>query len=267
MKWLNRICVLLALGFFLFGAGVFTYPYWHGYLIDRRIEQNAETFLSWAETDSKPLEPTESFVRQDRIPEPTQPESYTDLWQDMMAYNRGIYTEGQEGLNGKLAYETPEFRLRDYGLEDEIFAVITIPVLELEMPVFIGASSANMAAGAAILGQTSIPIGGSNTNCVIAGHRGWGGASYFRYIDELEAGDRIEITNLWETLVYEVRDIRIIWPNEVEAIHIQPDQELVTLLTCHPYGSGGKQRYLVICERTENELDSKKDDCGQTPGV
>ena len=92
-----------------------------------------------------------------------------------------------------------------------------------------------MADGAALLGQTSIPIGGKNTNCIIAGHRGWGGASYFRYVDKLQPGD--------------VAEIQIIQPNEVEQILIKPGQELVTLLTCHPYASGGRQRYLVICER------------------
>ena len=198
MKWINRICAFLAVCFFLIGAGVFTYPYWHGHLVDRRIEQNAQSFLSWVEEDEKESNPTQSFVQEDRIPEPTEPDSYADLWQDMMAYNEKLYLEGQKGLNGKKAYETSAFRLQEYGLEDEVFAVISIPVLDLEMPVFIGASNTNMAAGAAILGQTSIPIGGKHTNCIIAGHRGWGGASYFRYIDELEVGDQIVITNILE---------------------------------------------------------------------
>ena len=96
----------------------------------------------------------------------------------------------------------------------------------------------------------SLPIGGSNTNCVLAGHRGWNGAAYFLYINQLEPGDIVTVTNLWETLTYQVVDARIIDPNDVEAIHIQADRELLTLLTCHPPGSGGKQRYLVICERT-----------------
>lgn len=97
--------------------------------------------------------------------------------------------------------------------------------------------------------KNDIPIGGKNTNCIIAGHRGWGGASYFRYVDKLQPGDEVIITNLWETLQYRVAEIQIIQPNEVEQILIKPGQELVTLLTCHPYASGGRQRYLVICER------------------
>ena len=66
---------------------------------------------------------------------------------------------------------------------------------------------------------------------------------------DIEPGDEVIITNLWETLQYRVAEIQIIQPNEVEQILIKPGQELVTLLTCHPYASGGRQRYLVICER------------------
>ena len=70
---------------------------------------------------------------------------------------------------------------------------------------------------------------------VIAGHRGWRGADYFRHIDRLQAGDTVTLTNLWETLTYTVTDIQIIQPHEVEKIKIQPNRDLLTLLTCHPY--------------------------------
>ena len=114
-----------------------------------------------------------------------------------------------------------------------------------------------MAAGAAHLSQTSLPIGGNNTNCVIAGHRGWRGASYFRYVTDLQPGDKVYITNLWETLAYTVTETKIIKPNEIEKILIQPGRDMVTLLTCHPYASGGKQRYVVYCERYVEESDGQ----------
>ena len=63
------------------------------------------------------------------------------------------------------------------------------------------------------------------------------------------------LKNLWETLAYQVVDTRIIDPNDVEAIHIQENRELLTLLTCHPPASGGKQRYLVFCERVYEKED------------
>ena len=65
----------------------------------------------------------------------------------------------------------------------------------------------------------------------------------------MQIGDTVTVTNLWEELTYRVSEIKIIYPNEVEEILIQSGRELLTLLTCHPYASGGKQRYLVICER------------------
>ena len=129
-------------------------------------------------------------------------------------------------------------------------AVLTIPALELEMPIYLGTSYDNMAAGAAVLGQTSLPIGGVDTNCVIAGHRGWNGAAYFRYIDQLQPGDEVFVTNIWETLNYTVSEIQVIAPNDVSNVFIQDGRDLLTLLTCHPYASGGLYRYLVVCERS-----------------
>lgn len=85
---------------------------------------------------------------------------------------------------------------------------------------------------------------------IIAGHRGWKGADYFRHIDRLQVSDTVKRTNLWETLTYTVADIRIIQPHEVDKIKIQQSRDLLTLLTCHPYASGGRQRYVVCCERT-----------------
>lgn len=187
-----------------------------------------------------------------KIQEQTEPEKevpYEQLLHDLQTYNQWLYDVKQGNLTGPDSYEESLFKLADYGLEDEVFGVISIPKMELEMPVYLGATYENMAAGAAVLTQTSAPIGGEDTNAVIAGHRGWNGYDYFRYIDKLEVGDKVEITNLWETLTYSVKEIKIISPNDVNAILIQPGRDLITLLTCHPYASGGRQRYLVFCER------------------
>ena len=251
-----RTFIIILMGLvFLAGLGISLYPTISGYLIDRQIELRAEDFLDRDPTrPTKPTTPTtDSFVTEGTLPEdiPQAPEIHTDLWYAMQAYNATIYAEGQQNLSCEYAYEKPSFNLKDYGLEDEIFGVISIPKLELEMPIYLGATYQHLADGAAHLSQTSIPLGGENTNSVIAGHRGWGGASYFRYITKLEVGDEVIITNLWETTTYEVVEIQIIMPNEVEKILIQPGRELVTLMTCHPYASGGRQRYLVICEPKE----------------
>ena len=176
-------------------------------------------------------------------------QKYSELLAALQDYNQRIYAEKQSGLVDLEACEAPAADLTTYGIEDEIIGVLEIPSMELIMPVYLGASDAHLAAGAAVLGNTSAPIGGTNTNCVIAGHRGWKGADYFRHIDRLQVGDTVTLTNLWETLTYTVADIQIIHPHEVDEIKIQPNRDLLTLVTCHPYASGGRQRYVVYCER------------------
>ena len=187
---------------------------------------------------------------QEFLAERDEPEQqYPELLTDLQEYNRLLYAEKQCNLVDLEACEEPAAELATYGIEDEIIGVLEIPAMELTMPVYLGASDAHLASGAAVLGNTSAPIGGDNSNCVIAGRRGWRGADYFRHIDKLAIGDTVKLTNLWETLTYTVADIQIIQPHEVNMIKIQQGRDLLTLLTCHPYASGGRQRYVVYCER------------------
>lgn len=97
-----------------------------------------------------------------------------------------------------------------------------------------------------------MPIGGINTNCVIAGHRGWNGARYFLDIETLSVGDRVFIDNLWETLEYSVSEIKIINPDDIDAVKIQDGKDMVTLFTCHPYWDS-TYRYAVFCTRVNND--------------
>ena len=86
---------------------------------------------------------------------------------------------------------------------------------------------------------------------MIAAHRGWKQQAYFKYIDALKQGESIIVTNSWERLEYIVSDIQVIEPDEIEWIKIQPGIDQVTLITCHPYRSGGKYRYVVYAKRKE----------------
>ena len=242
---------LIALMLLVFAAGLafLLYPSLWGAAVDQKISLNAQGFLNRDET--APTIP-DVIVTVDSPTESEETRDYPELWADMVRYNEAIYTQGQAGLSCEYDYQKPSFTLTQYGLADEVFGVISIPAMELEMPIFLGATEQHMADGAAHLSQTSLPIGGTNTNSVIAGHRGYNGASYFRYIDKLKVGDAVYITNLWERLTYRVCEIKIIDPHDVTEILIQPGRELLTLLTCHPYASGGRQRYVVYCERVES---------------
>lgn len=242
---LRGLLITVILLVFLAGVASILYPYIWGATVDSSIASTAKDFLEREESEL----PTTTVIIDSIEPEKIKP--YPELWEDMVRYNQSIAAQGQSGLSCAYDYQKASFRLADYGLPDEIFGVLSIPAIDLEMPIYLGATEQHMADGAAHLSQTSLPIGGMDTNCVIAGHRGYSGASYFRYLDKLHVGDTVSVTNLWETLTYRVCEIRIIDPSDVEEILIQPGRELLTLLTCHPYASGGRQRYVVYCERAE----------------
>ena len=184
--------------------------------------------------------------------EQQEPGVHQDLREAMEEYNLQL-AQDQSGLDSVDSYEAPGLNLEDYGMEaDDAVGYVEIPAMDVTLPLYLGASRAHMNDGAAVLGQTSMPIGGSSTNCVIAAHRGWNGKAMFRDVELLEEGDLVYLTNLWETLTYQVTGISIIWPDQVEAVAIQPSQDMVTLLTCHPY-IVGTHRYLVYCQRVEDD--------------
>lgn len=242
---------VLYLSIFLLGLTIFSIPYAQRIRVQQEMDSSIQAFVDQETTVSAQTEtlPTE------------ETRAYAELWEEMCSYNEKIHDEQQALLSSRAALQKAAFQLRDYGRNDEVFAILNIPKINLDMPVYLGATDQNLANGAAHLSQTSLPIGGENTNCVIAGHRGWNGAYYFRYVPDLRKGDVVTLQNLWETLSYQVVETKIIAPSDVDAIRIQEGRELLTLLTCHPYASGGKQRFLVICERVY-----KEDDYGKTDG-
>ena len=224
---MRKTYLLLAALLAVAGICVMLWPVVTGYRLQANTDEAVQNFF------------------EERKPE----QQYPELLAALQEYNRQLYAEKQSSLIDLEACEEPAADLTAYGIEDEIIGVLEIPAMELTMPVYLGASDAHLAAGAAVLGNTSAPIGGDNTNCVIAGHRGWRGADYFRHIDKLAVGDTVRLTNLWETLTYTVADIQIIQPHQIERIKIQSNRDLLTLLTCHPYASGGRERYVVYCEK------------------
>ena len=129
---------------------------------------------------------------------------------------------------------------------------LSIPKLGIQLPVYLGASRENLRKGAVHLSQTSLPIGGINTNAVIAAHRGMASQEMFRHIERLEQGDLVLLSNFREELRYQVTEIEIIAPDEIQKVLIQPGRDLLTLVTCHPYPTT-RQRYVVYCERVSDD--------------
>ena len=227
MRKLIRIIAVILL---IAGIGFFTYP------IALKIAFNMQA--------DKAIDQFESIKTDNALP-------YSELRKAMFNYNEGLYLSGQSGLIDQLSYEEPDFLLSDYGIDSAILGYITIPKIDIKLPIYNGASKENMAKGAAYLANTSLPVGGDNTNCVIAAHTRYKGIHMFKRITELKTGDEIYITNFWETLVYKVCETKVIDPKDSQNIYIQADRSLVTLSTCHPYPNN-YQRYLVYAELVEN---------------
>ncbi|MGI6007198.1 MAG: class C sortase [Ruminococcus sp.] len=175
--------------------------------------------------------------------------AYAQLFSEMEAYNRRIYQENQESLCDAWSYQQNVFDFPSTGLEDDMVGYITIDAMNVELPLYIGANEENMSKGAVVLSQTSMPIGGENTNCVIAAHRGWYTSPMFQDIEVLQPGDEVRVTNLWGTLTYQVVKTIVIEPTDIDAVKIIEGEDLLTLVTCHPY-TQNYQRYVVYCSRT-----------------
>lgn len=169
------------------------------------------------------------------------------LYTKMQEYNRSLNENGQTIVDA-FSYETPSFDLTQYGLKDNIIGIIEIPKINVNLPIYLGATKENLNKGATHLSQTSIPLGGKNSNAVIAAHRSLVRNPFFKNIDKLDIGDEVKIKTLWKSLTYIVTERKVISPYDSSEILIQENKDLVTLITCHPYGETS-ERYVVYCER------------------
>lgn len=238
MKKKARNIILILV--FLIGLGIFSYPT----LSNKFNEYKNQNIIEKYEENKEELH---------KESQSTKEESKLDiLLKKMEEYNEKIYNDKQKDLKDPFSYEESSFDLTEFGFSDNIVGYISIPVMEIELPIYLGANLENMAKGAVQMSQTSLPIGGENTNCVIAAHRGYKYQAMFRDIEALSIGDEVKITNLWDTLEYRVCEIKIIDPSDVPEVLIQEGRDLVTLITCHPYTKNYK-RYVVYCERVNND--------------
>lgn len=255
---------------FVIGMFIFVYPLLSEYASEKNTEAIIENFENIRKSVRDDFQ-SENIVSSNEAlaennPEEIEPQqsvSYGELYKKMKEYNYKIFNDGQKGLRDAWSYEQTGVDLYEFGLYDGVAGILRVPNMnDLKMPIYLGASDSNMAKGAAQLGQTSMPVGGNNTNCVIAGHRGWNGARYFLDIEQLEIGDEVYIDNLWTTLSYEVSDIKIIQPDEIDEILIQENKDMVTLITCHPYWAS-TYRYAVLCTRTHSDVSEHQADDNQ----
>ena len=142
---------------------------------------------------------------------------------------------------------------------DEMMGTVEIPKINIELPIYHTTSEEVLERAAGHLEGSSLPVGGESTHAVISAHRGLPSASLFTDLDQLEEGDHFLLHVLDDTLAYEVDKISVVEPEETQDLAVEEGEDLVTLLTCTPYGVNS-HRLLVRGHRVPYEPEAIADE-------
>ena len=145
--------------------------------------------------------------------------------------------------------DTPQYQAYLHEMDiDPVMARIVIPSIHVSLPIYHGTDSRTLTEGIGHLFGTSLPVGGPSTHSVLTGHTGLSTATMFDNLNQLKKGDVFYVSSLGQTLKYEVNDITVVKPEETDSLRKVPGRDLVTLITCTPYGVNS-HRLLVTGER------------------
>ena len=142
---------------------------------------------------------------------------------------------------------------------NSMMGYVEIPKIDVTEPIYHYSHEISLGKGIGHIHGSSLPVGGKSTHSVLTGHRGLPNQKFFSDLDKVSIGDKFYIHVLGEVLVYRVYDIQEIEPHDVGVLFIEDDKDLVTLVTCTPYGVN-TERLLVMGERVpvdELELDEE----------
>lgn len=225
------ICVIVVS--LLVGLGFTLYPVYKTARLKLLEKSEIRQFVEYVDSAwaSAPTDLPELKDPEEQNPEELDAPVFPELREACEAYNKQLYEAGSL-IWTRESQETPQVKLSDYGYESDVFCYLSIPDADIEVPIYLGATSANLNKGGTSVGQTSLPIGGTNTHAVFAGHRSWSGALHFVGIEKLQQGDLIYITNPWEMLTYRVLEVKTITPQDYENIEIQDGRDLLSIFTC-----------------------------------
>ena len=228
----NGTTILLTL-VFLIGLSLLLYPtasdYWNSLHQSRAIASYAEAV---AELDDA---------------------SYEQYWADAQAYNGALPGDKNRYQPSEETHKRYESLLNVSG--NGIMGYIEIPSIAVSLPVYHGVEDTVLQIAIGHIEGTSLPVGGPGTHCVVSGHRGLPSARLFTDLDQLAEGDTFFLRILDEVLTYEVDQIHIVEPQEVELLEIEDGQDLCTLVTCTPYGINS-HRLLVRGHRVEGAAET-----------
>lgn len=208
-KHLSTIALVLVL---LFGVAIMLYPVVSDY-INAQSHAKVITLYTAAVTDAK---------------------DYSTEWEAARAFNEKLRSKGNRFSLSESEKATYNELLNVNGVG--IIGYIKIPKIDVSLPMYHGTSDAVLQVGVGHIEGTSLPTGDIGTHSAFSGHRGLPSATLFTNLDRLEIGDTFTLNVLDKTLVYEVDQILVVLPNEMDALAIDPEQEYCTLITCTPYG-------------------------------
>lgn len=220
---------------FATGVGIAAYPIVSNMLYERNATQVVESYDDTVkEMDQEEIDAAKEAVRK-----------YNEQLQSAI-----VQDENGEGQQAGDSYV-------DMTGVGESIGYITIPKIDLELPIYEGSSAEVLQKGIGHMEQSSYPIGGEGTHSVLTGHRGLPDAELFTHLDEMEEGDCFYLHVLDEILAYRVDQIKVVEPNETGDLDIIAGEDYCTLVTCTPY-SINTHRLLVRGVRTEynGELES-----------
>ncbi len=183
---------------------------------------------------------------------------------DTELYDRLL--EAAREYNAKLSVKENRYRITEEDKAEYesllnlsgngVMGYIEIPAINCSLPIYHGVEDSVLQVAIGHVEWSSLPIGGKGTHAVVSGHRGLPSARLFTDLDKLAVGDTFVIRVLDETMTYEVDQILIVLPEEIDALRIDPEQDYCTLVTCTPYGIN-THRMLVRGHRTENAEEAK----------
>lgn len=230
MDWLKEHRVsLIFTGVLLIGIGLLLYPsfsdYWNSFHQTRAIMSYAEEVADMNAAD------------------------YAALMERARQYNERISRDG-------IHWNMTEEERADYTSQLSIdgsgnMGYIDIPKINVKLPLFHGTGEDILQTSIGHLEQTSLPVGGGSSHCVLSGHRGLSSARLFSDLDKIVEGDIFTLSVLNETFTYQVDRIRVVEPTDLSELQLYPGEDYCTLVTCTPYGIN-THRLLVRGFRVEN---------------
>lgn len=170
------------------------------------------------------------------------------LWAEAVEYNKEISKRG-----GACRLSDAELEKYDNILNiggNGVMGIIDIDSVGISLPIYHGTSEGVLQIAVGHVEWSSLPVGGESSHCVLSGHRGLPSAKLFTDLDLLREGDTFTVTVLDQVLTYEIDQIRIVLPDELENLKIENGKDFCTLVTCTPYGIN-THRLLIRGHRIE----------------